>query len=134
MKSFKIDPIPKCRMVRSDAWRERNCVLRYWQYKDELKKQAGDWEVPDSNFHIIFYIPMPKSWSKKKKSEKEGCAHTQRPDVDNILKGFWDCLCEEDSHIWDVRATKRWAYEGRIDIFEKEELGEEFYIDAGNQN
>jgi len=32
------------------------------------------------------YLPMPKSWSKKKKSAMAGRPHRQKPDRDNIDK------------------------------------------------
>lgn len=32
-----------------------------------------------------------------------------RPDIDNVLKGFFDGLIAEDKHIANITATKRWA-------------------------
>ena len=42
--------------------------------------------------------------------------HQQRPDIDNYCKGIFDALHTEDSHIADVCLSKRWAYEGGIEI------------------
>jgi len=42
---IKINPLPKPRMVKSDAWRKRPCVVKYWQYKDELKKQFKGYKL-----------------------------------------------------------------------------------------
>jgi Holliday junction resolvase RusA-like endonuclease len=44
-----------------------------------------------------------------------GAEHAQKPDVDNLLKAFTDALWpDEDSHVWDVRATKVWGSRGAI--------------------
>jgi len=60
---------------------------------------------------------MPKSWSKKKKAEMLGQPHQQKPDIDNLLKALMDAVLPEDSHIYDIRATKYWGNVGGIDIF-----------------
>ena len=91
---------------------------KYWAYKNELLSQIKGFILPESNIRIVFYLPMPKSWSPKMKGEFMNQPHQQKPDVDNILKGFFDCLCKEDKMIWDVRATKKWSDEGQIDIYE----------------
>lgn len=109
----------KPRMVKSDAWRKRPCVEKYWQYKDKLRAYLPDtiYEVPPVLEDIQFVLPMPKSWSKKKKAEMSGLPHQQKPDLDNIIKGFKDCLCENDSYVWQYnRISKVWGYEGMIII------------------
>lgn len=68
-------------------------------------------------------MPMPKSWSAKKRELMDGMPHQQRPDVDNILKSLMDALCEDDSYIYDVRATKRWGQTGRIVLTELDAYG-----------
>tara|TARA_Y100000310_G_scaffold294855_1_gene325682 strand:- start:289 stop:636 length:348 start_codon:yes stop_codon:yes gene_type:complete len=110
-----IEPMSKPRMVYSDRWRKRKCVLDYWAYKDELSLKAAGFELgPD--LEITFYLSMPKSWSKKKKSLLEGEPHMQTPDLDNLIKAFMDCVSENDAHVHTINAEKIWAYEGRIDV------------------
>ena len=110
-----IDPVPKPRMTQSDKWKKRPCVQRYWDFKDDLLLKLGrDFVMPECNYHLIFYIKMPKSWSDKKKKEMYLKPHQQKPDKDNLEKSFLDCTCEEDSNIWDGRVTKRWGYKGTI--------------------
>jgi Holliday junction resolvase RusA-like endonuclease len=120
--NIDITPVSKPRMVRSDQWSKRPAVLNYWAYKHDLNNKINGAmayhtmnEIPDCH-HITFYMPMPKSWSKKKKEQMNKKPHKQRPDLDNLVKGFWDAVFPEDSHIWDCRATKRWSYEGGISI------------------
>jgi Holliday junction resolvase RusA-like endonuclease len=118
LASFLITPMGKPRMVRSDAWKKRKVVLRYWELKDEINRQANeqDFILPES-FKVVFHVPMPKSWSKKKKRDMLGQKHQQRPDLDNYIKSLCDWLSPEDSYIWDIRATKLWAEEGKIEVF-----------------
>ena len=33
---------------------------------------------------VSFIMPMPKSWSKKKRAAMDGKPHTARPDIDNL--------------------------------------------------
>jgi Holliday junction resolvase RusA-like endonuclease len=115
--TFNITPIGKPRMVRSDAWRGRKCVIDYWEYKDELVRQAReqDFTLP-SIFAVTFHIPMPSSWSQKKKDRMRGQPHTQKPDIDNICKAIMDCLLPDDSSVWSIHAEKYWSDVGRIEI------------------
>jgi Holliday junction resolvase RusA-like endonuclease len=59
---------------------------------------------------------MPKTWSKKKQDEMRGTYHDQKPDIDNLLKGFMDAFHAEDKHVAHVEAEKYWADKGMIEI------------------
>lgn len=115
MINLKIKAVPKPRMTRADTWKKRPCVVNYWAFKDELKEQLKtiQFEISDELF-LEFYIPMPKSWTKKKKAEYAGKIHQQKPDIDNLLKGVMDAMFKEDSHIHTVYAKKTWSYEPSI--------------------
>lgn len=66
---------------------------------------------------ITFILPMPKSWSRKKKSIMDGQGCTSKPDVDNLLKALLDALFLDDAHIWKIsRLEKVWGYQGKIII------------------
>lgn len=116
---FYITPVGKPRMVRSDTWAGRPAVSRYWAFKDELNSQAKalKYTLPDT-FRVTFYIPQPNSWSIKKRSSHEEKPHKQTPDGDNLLKGLQDALRTDDSSIYDVRITKLWSIQPRIEIEE----------------
>lgn len=111
-----IRPVSKPRMTQRDRWANRPCVERYWTYKDELRAKMADFAFPDCGWHLTFYLPIPKSWSAKKKLAHEGQPHRQKPDKDNLEKGFLDALYEDDSGVWDGRVTKRWSAHPRIEI------------------
>lgn len=74
--------------------------------------------LPSYLGHVTFVLPMPDSWSLKKKKAMDGKAHMNVPDLDNLLKALGDAVYGDDSGIWDVRVTKRWGYEGKIIIEE----------------
>jgi Holliday junction resolvase RusA-like endonuclease len=118
--TFGINPTSKPRMVRSDKWKKRAVTDSYWAFKDELKLRAnlmGLKTLPSEIGSITFIVPMPDSWSEKKKKEFDEQAHKQRPDLDNFLKGLQDCLCSEDSHIWRIdNLCKLWGREGKLII------------------
>jgi len=113
-----IEPHTKPRMTRSDKWKQRPCVIAYRDFKDKLReecKRINLTELKPELELLRFEIPMPSSWSKKKKLEMEGKPHQQSPDLDNLCKGFWDAMLTQDNYIWKVKElSKIWAIENRI--------------------
>lgn len=112
-----ITPVAKPRMTRSDKWKKRPCVLRYREYCDSLRSAWGEREFPAAGAHLSFHMPVPNSWSKKKKLEMMGEPHQQKPDVDNMIKAVLDALHIDDSHIYDIRGSKYWAGAGYIEVY-----------------
>ena len=114
---LNIPPCSKPRMTQRDRWKKRQCVLDFFAFRDRIRQEVKrintllikespfDWD----NLTIIFLVPMPKSWSKKKKALMAGKPMQQRPDLDNYLKGLFDATHEEDSSIWKVTASKIWT-------------------------
>lgn len=102
-------------MTRRDRWAKRPIVQKYWAYKDEMNLLLKDWERPDT-LDIIFMVPMPKSWSKKKKAKYDGQPHRQKPDIDNFLKGFMDALYDDDEGVYAACASAFWSRTGQIII------------------
>jgi len=116
---LNVVPNTKPRMTQADVWRKRPCVLKYREYKDRLREEClrvDLTELKSQMTTLIFYIPMPASWSKRKKELMNGTLHLQTPDMDNLLKGFQDALATEDKHIASIKGElgKYWAYSGRI--------------------
>ena len=110
---YNITPVPAPRMTRSDKWKKRACVMRYFAFRDEVKLKKI---TVDNGSHITFTMPMPKSWSKKKRRAHIGSPHQQKPDIDNLTKALLDAIYDDDAHIWDLRITKIWGEYGKIEI------------------
>lgn len=87
--------------------------MRYFAFRDEVR--ASGMTLSDG-CTIIFHMPMPKSWSKKKRDAMRGEYHRQKIDVDNAIKAVLDALYKDDSHIADIRIIKRWADKGAIEV------------------
>jgi len=100
----------KPRMTQSDKWRKRKVTDSYWSYKDDLGNLAlANHFSPCGSMRLIFYIPMPISWGKKKRSAMEYEPHQQKPDIDNLEKGFLDAFLEDDSVVWHLNTYKYWT-------------------------
>lgn len=114
---ISITPLAKPRMTRSDKWNRRLVVMRYRAYGDELRLRLPNYALPDE-FKVTFNIPIPTSWSTKKRESMKGQPHTIRPDIDNLTKALMDHLAKEDSYIWHVDAKKVWSEKGSIEVEE----------------
>jgi Holliday junction resolvase RusA-like endonuclease len=69
---------------------------------------------PANELIMTFYVMMPKSWSKKKKTQLVGTPMQSKADIDNIVKGVMDSILQKDETVWKICASKRWAYAGQI--------------------
>jgi Holliday junction resolvase RusA-like endonuclease len=73
---------------------------------------------------MAFVVPIPQSWSKKRRESLIGKPHTQRPDLDNFVKLVADAangiLWEDDSQISTLTACKLWGDVGYIDLIVEE--------------
>lgn len=114
MVRYSITPVGKPRMTQRDKWQQRPPVLRYRLFCDEIR--LHDITLPEQGAHVVFVMPMPSSWSSKKRAAHDGQPHRQKPDIDNLQKALLDALFDDDAHIWDIRASKIWGEEGQIVI------------------
>lgn len=126
---FDVVPMGAVRMSQSDRWktnpnhldpnkRQRKAVTEYWNFKNAIRTQAKamGFELK-TQIECVFMIPMPNSWSEKKKDKMNALPCKVKPDIDNIVKGLMDALKDSDSDVWSIKAEKRWAYKGSIIIF-----------------
>lgn len=111
---YQIVPTPKPRQTRADVWKKRACVMRYRAFADQCRVMGM--QVNESGSHLVFILPMPKSWSKKKRVAMDGQPHQQKPDIDNLCKSVLDALHKDDSHIYNIRLSKFWGQKGKIII------------------
>ena len=127
---FDLVPISAPRMTQSDRWRlnpehpdinkrQRPVVTKYFAYKNNLVLQGKimKFEIKPV-LDVLFIMPMPNSWSGKKKDRMNGLPCKVKPDTDNLLKALKDTFCKNDSHIWRETAEKRWGHRGSVIIFD----------------
>lgn len=86
-------------------------IERYNEYKLSLLAEAKrkQFTLPASGFSITFYVPVPPSWSKKKKKQYHGLLHQSTPDLDNMAKAFFDSMVREDKFVAQYSLCKRWV-------------------------
>ena len=71
---------------------------------------------------VIFFMTIPKSWSKKKQHQADigEVRPTSTPDIDNLLKLVGDALNGvvylDDKQIIEVRADKLYSHNPRTDV------------------
>lgn len=114
LQVLDVTPTAAPRQSPRDKWKPSKAVQVYRAFRDEIGYKID--ELPADFFHVFFLLPMPPSWSDKKKSETVGWPHTQKPDKDNLEKGLVDAVYRnrDDAHIWNGASTKLWAYHGAI--------------------
>lgn len=83
-------------------------LSRWLTYSDEVKYRRIELNL-DRFYHVIFVLPMARSWSLVKRGEHLYHKHQNRPDKDNLEKGLLDILHGEDCGAWDGRVTKVWG-------------------------
>jgi Holliday junction resolvase RusA-like endonuclease len=126
---FDIEPCPAPRMTQSDKWktdpyhtdqskRQRKPVAQYFAFRDKLLSlcQENGYKLTNT-LNILFIVPFPKSYSKKKREQLNNHPHDQKPDIDNFCKCWMDSLSSNDCKVWNIRAIKLWGYKGQIIIF-----------------
>ena len=97
--------------LRPDGLRRLLRLERYNNYKINLLAEAKskNFTIPAAGLCITFYMPMPRTWSKKKKKACHGLLMQSRPDLDNLIKAFCDSMTAEDKFIAHLTASKRWV-------------------------
>lgn len=126
---YNITPCPAPRQVKKDTWDPSPPVLRYRAFRDEVKLKRV--KVPPEGFTLVFVLPMPKSWTKKKRAAMNGSPHEQKPDRDNLEKALLDSIYGDDSHVWHSDGTtKFWAEEGEIIVITREVPDEDRNLDT----
>lgn len=101
---------------------KRPTVVRYYDFKDKINLLLSDKNYIQNNQLVVdFFIAMPNSWSKKKKSEMVGMPHENKPDIDNVCKAFMDAVLKQDSIVHTLIARKFWSEEPMIQVYDSVE-------------
>ena len=87
---------------------EKRVMQAAWSGMKRLKLEPTPRPV---HVELIAYLPIPKSWTKKKKEEAmAGAIKPNKPDLDNILKSVLDGCNEvvylDDKQVHSIRARK----------------------------
>ena len=89
-----------------------------FQYERPVKilanPERGQREASTEALHVTmrFGFAMPNSWSKKKREERVGTFHRQRPDLDNLVKicdALNNIVWEDDCQVAVISAQKVWS-------------------------
>lgn len=85
------------------------------QIRDFYKENSSDYYDSAIKVNLIFYMPIPKSVSKKQRALMESgeIKHTKKNDLDNLCKSFTDSLngiaYEDDSLITELHIKKKYG-------------------------
>jgi Holliday junction resolvase RusA-like endonuclease len=124
---FDIDPCPASR-PRVSRW-STYYPKKYTQFRNEMKALTSEMDTTPCekliSVDIEFNVRIPKSWTKKKKKEKNGQYCDNGCDIDNYLKAILDSLngvlFVDDRQVVEVYARKRYSDKPNI-IFAMKEL------------
>ena len=126
---FHVAPVPASR-ARVTRW-STFFPKKYSQFKEDMVMALGNTTfIPSTKLiyaQLDFYVQIPKSWSKKKKTLKNGRYCDNNADIDNYCKAILDSLegtyYENDKQIVMIRARKFYSETPRIE-YTQEELDE----------
>jgi Holliday junction resolvase RusA-like endonuclease len=106
--------------VRYDTQKTHKCAVM-WVIKDQFRRVPIEGSV---KMTIYFFMPVPRSWSKKKRLETVGEYHKIKPDLDNLEKFYKDCMSgivyKDDAQVALVVKSKRYAEKPRTEIIIEE--------------
>ena len=92
-------------------------------YRLQISQQFNELLGNPVELKIVYFMPIPKDTSKKKKVlmlSNDNIKHVKKPDIDNLLKMTLDCMTgivfEDDRQIWRLEAEKRYSDSPRTEI------------------
>ena len=120
-KTIYINPVPASR-ARVTRW-STFFPKKYSQFKKDMETALGDVQmIPTKELiscNIVFYVQIPKSWSKKKKLNAENSYCGNNSDIDNYIKATLDSLngvfFEDDKQVVRITAAKLYSSQPRIE-------------------
>lgn len=117
-------PVPKARprVVRGHTYTPKPTADYEKLVRQAFVEQKQSMEFGLLKIHIIFFMPIPKSWSNDKKQRAaDGILRPDtRPDLDNLYKSITDALnglaYEDDSQIVTATISKYYSTEPKAFI------------------
>lgn len=83
-------------------------------YKRRIAEATKHWPVFVGPLNVVIALEfaMPQSWSRKKQEAMREAWHTQKPDIDNVVKAILDALKDrwkDDTQVVRLTVDKRWT-------------------------
>jgi len=70
--------------------------------------------------HIVARMPMPQSWSQKKRRAMNHMPAVAKPDTDNIAKSICDAMNGivylDDKQVWCASVERYWDIKGSVQV------------------
>ncbi|MFK7696410.1 RusA family crossover junction endodeoxyribonuclease [Paenibacillus sp. HJGM_3] len=125
---IEIAPRGAVRMTQKGKFMDKS-AMAYLSYKNEigykLREMYPEPMKTPVAVNMTFWMPIPSSGSKRQQFEMNGRPHQKRPDIDNLIKGFFDAankiVWQDDNLVVKCTAQKRYAEQPGIE-FEIEEV------------
>lgn len=111
---------PRPRFAKKGKYVQTYMPTHYTEHKEHVARLVtsmlpDDFEITRNgiDMRIVFIMPIPKSFSKKKRAEVIDKGHIMKPDLDNLIKTYKDALegiiYNNDSQICCVEAIKMYG-------------------------
>jgi Holliday junction resolvase RusA-like endonuclease len=122
---FPFEPVPKGRprFTRMGCTYTPKATKDYeTKISDYYRENSKDFYEIAIRIQLTFYMPIPKSASKKNRTlmESGSIKHTKKPDTDNLCKAFTDALngiaYKDDSLITTLHVCKKYASDNNVGI------------------
>lgn len=84
----------------------------YVAWKAAFRAEFGAVLLPedrDIRLSVVVYRPMPRSWSRAKRTSMIGAHCRPGPDADNLAGSIMDALFINDSRVVELHVVKVWA-------------------------
>lgn len=122
-------PSPRPRFRKAGKFVQTYMPTIYTEHKEYIQRQMPKLLIEKPiKLEIFFYIPMAKSWTKKKKTSLLDKPHNIKPDVDNLLKTVMDAANDhiwiDDGQVYEIVTKKTFSSEAKImiNVIEFDEL------------
>ena len=108
-------PTQRVRVVKGHAYTPDKTKAFEELVGEKFKESHGKKLAGPVWISITVWYQIPPSWTKKRKEEELLKPHTQKPDLDNVVKSILDGLngkaWADDAQVARITASKYWTDE-----------------------
>ena len=113
-------PLARPRLSRHTTYNPQSHLLKEFNLVIDSQNPNKSMFIGPIEMNVVFYMPIPKSWSKKKQDEVYATFHKKRPDISNLIKfvedGVQGVLYDDDCIISSVTAQKIYSFKPRTEL------------------